>query len=111
MTDIQSLQNEHRRMSEELSALRSMHLGVIKSVGTLCTELKVLSTLVTTANTRYEEMRGSIKEHSAQIKALEQSQAANAYFIDLVKSINRWVVIASLSAAGALSCALYVLVQ
>lgn len=107
--DIRQLQEQQRRTSEELSAVRSMHLEVIKSVGTLCTRLEVISTLVNTSNERFDEMRSSLKEHSVQIKSLEQTQAANAYFIDLVKSINRWVITASVAAAGSLSCALYVL--
>lgn len=109
--ELNHLRSEQMRQSEELHAVRTMHIEVLKSVGELCTKLGILDTLVEKSNERFEEMRGQIREHSGQIKSLEYNQAANAYFIDLVKSINKWVVIASLSAVGALACALYVIMK
>lgn len=109
--ELHHLRSEQARQSEELQAVRTMHIEVLKSVGELCTKLGILDTLVEKSNERFEEMRATLREHGGQIKILEHNQAANAYFIDLVKSINKWVVIASISAVGALACAFYVLIK
>lgn len=97
MTDaLSAIHQEQRRVSDELSAMRSMHMELMKSVSELCGKMDILTTV-----------QSELRSHRDDINALKLTQASNQFFIDQIKNINRAVMIAALSAVGSGGLAVY----
>lgn len=102
-----AIQNEQRRQSDEIAAMRAMHIELMQGVGTLCTKLGVLEVQYNQALSSQNDLRRTIKDHGAKIEELRLSQASSQYFVDLVKNLNRYVFVFAISAVGSLCAALY----
>lgn len=112
MTDpLHAIQNEQRRVSDELAAMRGMHVELMKGVGDLCAQLKVLEVQYRESISRQHEMRDVLREHAEKIEAMRINQAGNEYFINLVKTINRNIILALVAAATSAGGAMFVILK
>lgn len=108
MTELLSaVQSEQRRQSEEMAAMRSMHMDLIKGMSELVTRLGIFEVQHREAMSRDTEVRGILREHTEKIEGLRISQASNEYVISLVKAANRNIFLAMIGAMGSAGAAAF----
>lgn len=112
MTDqISVLSNEQRRQSDELSEMRKMHMDLMRSVAELCGRLDVFNAQHENTAKNQAIMQSEIKAVASKVDGLMLDQASNKFTLDLVRNINKYVVMAAVSALGSGGAAIYAIVS
>lgn len=112
MTDqLSAVQNEQKRQSEELSAMRGMHVELMKGVGDLVTKLGIFEVQHREVTNRLAEMRQEVRGHGDKIEAIRISQASNEFIISTGKSLARNALLAMLGGAGSVGAAIFMAVK
>lgn len=93
-----AVQSEQKRQSDEIAAMRTMHLDLMQGMSELVAKLSILEVQYREGANREAESRRTLKEHGDKIEDIRRSMAANEYFVGLVKSANRNIFLAALAA-------------
>lgn len=104
---IAAIQSEQKRQSEELGAMRGMHMELMKGVSELCAKLGVLEVQYRQAITQQTDMREILRAHGEKIEQIRINQASNEYFLTLAKSLNSKAIFIVLGAMGSVGAAFY----
>lgn len=108
MTDrISALSDEQRRQSDELGEMRKMHIELMRSVGELCGRLDVVKTQYENMAKLQSTMQQEMRAVSTKVDGLMIDQASNKFTMELVRNINKYVVMAVVSAVGSGGVAAY----
>lgn len=112
MTDqLSMLSSEQRRQSDELSEMRKMHMDLMRSVAELCGRLDVFNAQHDNTAKNQAIMQSEIKAVASKVDGLMLDQASNKFILDLVRNINKYVVMAAVSALGSGGVAIYSLIS
>lgn len=108
---IAALSNEQKRQSDELSEMRKMHMELMRSVAELCGRLDVIKAQYDNASKVQGDMQSELKAVTSKVDTLMLDQASNKFTLDLVRNINKYVVMAAVSALGSGGAAIYAIVS
>lgn len=104
---IAAIQSEQKRQSEEMAAMRGMHMEQMKGITSLCGKLDVLDVQYRQSLADNADTKALLRDYGEKIEQLRINQASNEYFMTQVKNLNSKAILIVLGAMGSVGAAAY----